>query len=184
MNILRNLTRFGLSIVQSPYDAGGVRGAAAIFDVLALEDPDLHADGAERGLRRRRRVVDVGAQRVQRHTTLVITLDARDFGAAQTAAALDLDPLRAHAHRALHRALHGAAERDALRELARDVVGDELRVELGTLDLLDVDADFLARQMRELVAQLVDFGALLADHDARTAGVQRDDDLARLALDR
>ncbi len=41
----------------------------------------------------------------------------------------------------------------------------------------------LPRQVRELVAQLVDLGALLADHDARTTGVQRDDDLPRLALD-
>ena len=56
-------------------------------------------------------------------------------------------------------------------------------LELGTLDLFDVDADFLAREVRELVAQLVDFRALLADHDARTTGVQRDDDLARLAID-
>ena len=131
----------------------------------------------------RRRVIDVGAQRVKRHPTLVVAFDTRDLGAAEAAARLHLDPLRAHAHRALHRALHGATERDALRELVRDVVGDELRVELRTLDLLDVDPDFLAGQLRELVAQLVDFGALLPDDDARTAGVDRHHDLARLALD-
>ncbi len=68
-------------------------------------------------------------------------------------------------------------------KLAGDVVRHQLRVELGTLDLFDVDADFLAREVRELVAQLVDFRALLADDDARPAGVQRDDDLPRLALD-
>src|SRR3954462_1279868 len=154
-----------------------------VLDLLTLEDPDFHADGAVGGLRRRRRVIDVRAQRVQRYTALVIAFDARDLGAAETAAALDLDALRAHAHRALHCALHRATERDALRELARDVVGDELRVELRTLDLFDVDADLLAREVRELVAQLVDLSALLADHDAGTARVQRDDDLARLALD-
>src|SRR6185503_15969288 len=33
------------------------------------------------------------------------------------------------------------------------------------------------------VAQLIDFRALLADDDAWTAGVDRDDDLARLPLD-
>src|SRR4051812_38889484 len=103
---------------------------------------------------------------MQRHATFVIALDARDLGAAETAAALDLDALRAHAHRALHRALHRPAERDALRELARDVVGHKLRVELRPLDLLDVDADFLAREVRELITQLVDFSALLADDDA------------------
>src|SRR5262249_46343044 len=145
--------------------AGGVRGPTAILDLLTLEDPDLHADGAESGLRRRRRVIDVGAKRVQRYAAFVIPFHARDLSAAETAAALDLDTLRAHSHRALHRALHGATERDTLRELARDVVRHELRIELGTLDLFDVDADFLAGEMRELVAQLVDFSALLADDD-------------------
>src|ERR1043166_500392 len=60
---------------------------------------------------------------------------------------------------------------------------NELRTQLRTLDLLDVDADFLAGEMRELVAQLVDFSALLADHHARSARVQRHDDFARLAVD-
>src|SRR4051812_8174381 len=184
LNRLRNFTRFGESIYRFlALHARGVSRTTAIFDLLTLEDPNLHADGAERGLGGRRRVVDVGAERVKRHASLVIAFDARDFSAAESATTLDLDALRAHPHRALHRALHGAAEGDTLRELARDVVGHELRIELGTLDLFDVDADFLAREVRELVTQLVDFRALLADHDARTTGVQRHDDLPRLALD-
>ena len=65
-----------------------------------------------------------------------------------------------------------------------DVVRHQLRIELGALDLLDVDADFLAGQLRELVTQLVDFRALLPDDDAGTARVDRHDDLARLPLDR
>src|SRR5678810_1119219 len=158
--------------------------AAAVFHDLALEDPHLHPDGAERGLRRGRRVVDVRTQRVQWHTALVIAFDARDFGAAESPAGLHLDALRDHAHRALHRALHGATERDTLRQLVGDVVGDELRVELRSLDLLDVDPDFLARQLRKLVAKLVYLGALLPDDDAGATGVNRDHDLARLALDR
>jgi hypothetical protein len=113
----------------------------------------------------------------------VVALDARDLGAAKSAAALDLDPTRSHPHGALHRALHGATERDALRQLVRDVVGDELCVELGTLDLFDVDPDFLAGKTGELVTELIDFGALLTDDDARTAGMDRHDDLPRLALD-
>src|SRR6185503_3611967 len=160
-----------------------VRGAPTLFHLLTLEDPHLHTDGAEGGLRRGGGVVDIRSQRVERHATLVVAFDARDLRAAKPAAALDLDALRAHAHRALHRALHGATERDALRQLARDVVGDQLRVELGTLDLLDVDADFLAGEVRQLVAQLVDFSALLADHDTRTTRVQRDHHLAGLPLD-
>src|ERR1019366_1113148 len=184
LNILRNLTRFGASIGQSsPLRVGRVRLAAAIFHDLALEDPDLHTDGAEGGLRGADRVVDVRAQRMERHTALVVALDARDFGAAQAPAALHLDALGAHAHRALHRALHRAAERDALRQLRGDVVGDELRLDLRALDLLDVDPDFLAAQLLELVLQFLDRGALLADHHARTARVDGHDDLPRLAFD-
>src|SRR5450432_122617 len=164
--------------------AGRVRAAATARGILAAEDPHLHADRAERRLRRARGVVDLRAQRVQRYTTFVVALDARDLRAAKPSAALDLDSLRAGAHRALHRALHRATKRDPLRELVRDVVRDELRVELGMLDLLDVDADFLARELCKLVAQLVDFRALLSDHDTRTPRVDGHDDLPRLALDR
>jgi len=41
----------------------------------------------------------------------------------------------------------------------RHTVPHELGVELRTLDLLDVDPDLLARELRQLVAQLVDLGA-------------------------
>src|SRR5574338_371289 len=142
--------------------------AATIFHDLALEDPHLHADGAEGRLRRRRRVVDVRPQRVQRYASLVIAFDARDLRAAQPAARLHLDALRAHAHRTLHRALHGATERDTLLQLVPDVVRHELCIQLGTLDFFDIDRDFALRQVRELIAQLVDFGALLADDHTRT----------------
>src|SRR5688572_26325810 len=182
LNILRNLTRFGLSIARSS-EARRVGVAAAILDDLPLEDPHLHSDGAEGGLRGRGRVIDVRAQRVKRNPTLVVALDARDLGAAQAATRLDLDPLRTHPHRALHRALHRATERNALRELRRDLIGDQLSVELGSFDLLDVDADLLAAELGQLIAQLVDFGALLPDHDAGPAGVDRHHDLAGLPLD-
>jgi hypothetical protein len=65
----------------------------------------------------------------------------------------------------------------------RDVVGDQLRLELRPLDLLDVDRDLALRQVRQLVAQLVDFRALLADDDARPGRVHRHHDLLRLAVD-
>src|SRR6476620_3129610 len=56
----------------------------------------------------------------------------------------DLDALRAEAHRVLHRALHRAAEHDPLLELLRDRVGNELRVDFGLADLLDVEPDVAA----------------------------------------
>src|SRR6266511_5833238 len=180
LNRLRNLTRLGASIASRSRRVGPPR---QLLGHLACEDPYLHADGAVGGLGGGRRVVDVGAQRVQRHAALVVPFRARDFGAAQTPGALDLDPLRAHAHRALHRALHGAAERDALVQLVHHTVADQLGVELGALDLLDVDADFLAGELRQLVAQLVDLRATLADHHSRPPRVDRHRHLARLALD-
>src|SRR5690606_10852272 len=79
--------------------------------------------------------------------------------------------------------LHGATERDALRELSGNVVCHELCIELGALDLLDVDPHFLARKLGKLVAELVYLGALLPDHDTRASGVNRDNNLPRLALD-
>ena len=45
------------------------------------------------------------------------------------------------AHRRGDRLLHGAAERHALLELLGDVLGHELGVEVGALDLLDVELD-------------------------------------------
>ena len=68
-------------------------------------------------------VVDVGAQRVQRHPALAVPLLAAHLGATEAAAALHADALRAGLHRGLHRALHRPAERHAAGEL----VGDTLR---------------------------------------------------------
>src|SRR6266851_4253090 len=75
---------------------------------LALEYPDLDAAGAEGGEGGGDAVVDVGAQRVQRHAALAVPFHAGDFSAAQAARAVDADALGAQAHRRLHGALHGA----------------------------------------------------------------------------
>ena len=60
-------------------------------------------------------------------------------------------------------------------ELLGDRLGDQLGVELGALDLVDVDLDgWPVSRVDELAAQRVDLGAGLADHDARTGGVDVD----------
>src|SRR5258708_39291204 len=94
-----------------------VLGHRIVLEDFALEDPDLDAAGAERGERGCYPVIDIGAQRVQRHAALAIPLHPRDFGAAETARAVDTNALGAQTHRRLHRALHGAAERGAALEL-------------------------------------------------------------------
>src|SRR6185503_10703688 len=151
---------------------------------LALEHPHLDADDAVRRARLREAVVDVGAQRVQRHAALAIPLAARDLDAVEPSRAHDLDALRAEAHRVLHRALHRAAEHDPLLELLRDRVGDELRVDLRLADLLDVEADVAAHHLAQIAAQRLDVLALLADDDAGPRAVDRDACVLRRALDR
>src|SRR5262249_31720163 len=144
-----------------------------VLEDLALEDPDLDAASAERGERGRNAVVDISTQRVQRHTALAIPLHARDFGAAEPAGAVDADALGAKPHRRLHGALHGPAERDATLELLRDRFGNQRGIELGLADLDDVDDDIRISDTGNALAQLVDIGTLLADHDAGARRVDR-----------
>src|SRR5215467_14367668 len=90
---------------------------------LALEDPDLDAAGAVSGESGGDAVVDVGAQRMQRHATFAVPLHACDFGAAETTRAVDTDALSTKPDRGLHGALHGAAEGHAALKLLRDRLG-------------------------------------------------------------
>src|SRR5262245_9314225 len=126
---------------------------------LAFVDPDLDADSAEGRLRLDEAVVDVRANRVQRNTAFGIALGAAHLGAAEPPAALHLNAVGAGAHRRSERALHRAPEADAVLELFRDRLGDELRVQLGALDLVDVDVHVLVRHAVDLFAQRVDLGA-------------------------
>src|SRR6478735_4917218 len=96
-----------------------------VLEDLALEDPYLHAAGAVGRKPGRNPVVDVGAQRVQRHAALAVPFHAGDLGAAEPARAVDADAFRAEPHRRLHGAFHGAAEGHAALELLGDRFGDE-----------------------------------------------------------
>ena len=105
------------------------------------------------------------------HAALAVELRARHLGAVEAARALDPDALGTGAHRGLHRLAHGATELHAAGELLGDALGDQLRVDLGVLDLEDVQLDLLAGELLELAADAVGLGAAAADHDARTRGV-------------
>ena len=142
---------------------------------LALVDPHLHADATKRGARLGEPVVDVGAQRVQRHPSLAVALAPAHLGAAEATAALHLDALRAGLHRGLQRALHGAPEADAPGELVGDTLREQRGVELRLLDLLDVEGDLgVAGDLVQALAQTVGLGALAADDDAGARGVHVD----------
>src|SRR5438552_7786022 len=68
---------------------------------LAFEDPYLHAASAVRGKGGGNPIIDIRAQRVQRHAALAIPLHARDLGAAEASRAIDADAARAEPHRRL-----------------------------------------------------------------------------------
>src|SRR6185312_4586235 len=151
-----------------------LRGHGVVLHDLALEDPHLDAARAVGGIRRRRAEIDVGAKRMQWHAALAVPLRARDLGAAETAAAGDLDALGAQTHGRLHGALHGAAEGDAALELLGDRGGNQARVDLRLAHLDNVDVHLGVGELGHLAAQLLDVGALLADDDARTGRVHGD----------
>ena len=108
---------------------------------VALVDPHLHADAAGGGAGLAEAVVDVGAEGVQRHPALAVPLGAGHLGAAEATRALHPDAEGAGLLGVLHGALHGPAEGDAAGELVGDALRDQRRVELGLLDLLDVELD-------------------------------------------
>src|ERR1044072_2496051 len=190
--VLRNLTRFGINMVGDllPGDRGRTRlrrvsrSDRGLVQDFSVEHPHLHAARAVGRVRGRAGEVDVRAQGVQGHAPLAIGLEPGHLRAAEAAGAVDADALRAGAHGRGDRLLHGAAERHALLELLGDVLGHELGVEVGTLDLLDVQLDLLLRELLHLLGELVDLLALAADHQARPRRADADRDLLALALDR
>src|SRR5262249_4341669 len=154
-----------------------------VFHDLSLEDPDLDAAGAIGGESRGHAVIDVRAQRMQRHAALAIPFHARDLGAAVSPRAVGADASGARPHRRLHGAADGAEEGHAALELLRDRFGDELGIELRLADLDDVDHDVGLRELGDLLAKLLDVGALLADDDARPRGLNGDAALLVRPLD-
>src|SRR5215472_3470644 len=83
-----------------------------VFHDLTLEDPDFDAAGAVSGERGSDAVIDIGAQRVQRHAAFAIPFHPRDFGAAEPARAIDANAAGAKPHRRLHHPLHRPPECD------------------------------------------------------------------------
>jgi hypothetical protein len=113
---------------------------------------------------------------VQGHAALRVALRAAHLGAREPAAALHLHALGARADRRGEGALHRAPEADAVLELLRDRLRHELRVELGPLDLVDVDVHGLIGHAVDLLAERIDLDPGLANHDPWAGGVDVDRD--------
>src|SRR6478735_6129342 len=96
---------------------------------LALEDPHLDPAHTISGVGFGFGIIDVRAQRMQRHAAFAIPFGTCDLRAAETAGAGDADTFRTETQRRLDGALHGTAERDAALELVGNALGDELAVD-------------------------------------------------------
>ena len=145
--------------------------------------PHLHADGTHRGGGGGEAVINLRAQRVQRHAALAVPLATAHLRAAQAAGALNADTLGTALAGGLNRLAHGAAEGHAALELFRNGLSDERSVKFGALDLDDFDGHGAVGHLVELLAQGVDLSALLADHNARAGRGDDDLDLVAGALD-
>src|SRR5207302_9692693 len=129
-------------------------------------------------------VVDVGPGGVERPPAFPVPLPARHLGAAEPAGALHLDPLGAGLHGRLDGPLHGPAERDPAGQLVGHALGDEVGVELGLLDLLNVELDLrVAGDLEQPLAEPVGLHAAAADDDAGPGRVDVDPEPIAGALD-
>src|SRR5262245_40250706 len=151
---------------------------------VALVEPYLHADATGGGAGLAEAVVDVGPQRVAGNPALAVALGPRHLGAAQAAGALHLDALRPRLLGVLHGPLHGPAEGDPGRQLVGHALGDEGGVQLGLLDLLDVELHLgVAGDLGQPGPQAVGLGPAAPDDDARARGVHVDPQAVTGALD-
>ena len=161
----------------------GVRGEVLLAVLLTVADPDLDTKAADLRVRDSECVVDVCTESMERGTSFLEHLAAGHFGAADAAADLDLDALGTHAHGGGDGHLDGAAIADAAFDLTGDAVSDDVGVNLGALDLEDVDLDILLGDLLELLLEHVDLLAALADDDTRTGRVDRNGNELQGALD-
>src|SRR5262245_63764060 len=171
--LFRNFTRLGMS------------GIACLLgvQVVPVVDPDLDADVALGGLGLGEPVLDPGPQRGQRDAAGHVALGPGHLGPAQPPGQLDADPLGAGLHRLVQGALERAPETGPLLQLLGDVLGHQLRIHLRPVDLHRLDLDVAVGQVLQLVRELIDLLALLADDDADAGRVDVDHDLLARPLD-
>src|SRR5690606_2467510 len=143
-------------------------------DDLTLENPNLHTDHTVGGVGFSRCVVDIGTQGVQRHTAFTVPFGTGDLGAAETAADLDLDTLATDTHGVLNRALHRTTEHHTTLQLLSNALRHQTSIELRLADFFDVDMYRHAHLLGQVLTQLFDVLALLANHDAGTGSVTGD----------
>src|SRR5574343_573749 len=150
---------------------------------IALVNPDLDTDDTVGGQGFRGCVIDIGTQGMKRHATFAIPFAAGDFCTIKTTSAHHLDTLGTQTHRVLHRTLHGATEHNALFQLLSNGISDQLGINFRLPDFFNRHMDGNAHDALQIRTQLLNVFALLADHDARTSGINGNAGIFGRALD-
>src|SRR5262245_27478266 len=120
-------------------------------------------------------VVDVRSQSVKRQASLQVPLRAGDFGSVQPSGDANLNALSPKPLRVLYRTSHRATKGDSFFELLSDLLSLQLRVQLGLMDLLNVDEYLAPGSVLDLQFELVDLSPFATDDDTGPRSV--DDDL-------
>src|SRR5258706_13077986 len=143
--------------------------------IHATINPALDPDRAIGRERDRVAVIDVRLERRQRDRAGDALLAAGNFSATEAAADHHLDSLGAGLHRCLGALLENAAETGPLLQLLGDRLGHELGIQIRILHSNHGDRAALALdEVFNLLAELVDFSALGADHASRPRASQCD----------
>src|SRR5687768_8177120 len=87
---------------------------------------------------------------------VALVFAASHFGPREAAGAHHPDSFNTQLHRAHDRLAHSPLVRDPLLDLLCNGLGDELRVDIGMPNLLDIHVHRLAGQLLQLVADVVD----------------------------
>src|SRR5215510_13281207 len=151
--------------------------------LLAAIDPNFDSDHAKSRSRLRESIIDIRPQRVKRKPSLQVPFGARDLGPVQPSRHAHLDSLRTKSLGVLDRSPHRPPKSDSLLELLGNLLSLKLRVQLGLMNLLNVDVNFAPCAMFDFFFEPVDLGPLAPDDYARSRGVDDDLQLVRRPLD-
>ena len=164
--------------------SGAGIGVSALAQNLASVEPNLDADPAVSGLSLGKAVVDVRSDGLKRDSALVISLCTGDLSAAETAGNLSLDALCAELHGSADGLLKGTTVGNTSLELRSNALCNKLSIEIGLLDLDDVEGNLFAAEL--LLADLLELlylSALAADDHAGLSAVNVDVNTLSVAFD-
>ena len=116
-------------------------------------------------MRFRVREVNIRAQRLLRNAAFAKRNRTRHVRAAQPAADLNLDALRALAEALLDRAFHGAAITDAPFDLPGDIHRNQISVRIRRFDFLDLKIDLPPGQRFKALTERRDLLPLAPDQE-------------------